>query len=120
MSDEVFQIHNETEFNDQVLSTKDSVVIGFFAPNCDSCATVNSRTQQVIEDMNGKIHMVKKKSLKVNIAELSDLSKKYGVTSTPLLAVARNGEVKKKKLSGMPEMDEIQKFIEDSIGKEDE
>ncbi|KAG5669619.1 hypothetical protein PVAND_017504 [Polypedilum vanderplanki] len=115
MSDEVFQIHNETEFNDQVLSTKDSVVIGFFAPNCDSCATVNSRTQQVIEDMNGKIHMVK-----VNIAELSDLSKKYGVTSTPLLAVARNGEVKKKKLSGMTEMDEIQKFIEDSIGKEDE
>ncbi|KAG5669620.1 hypothetical protein PVAND_017505 [Polypedilum vanderplanki] len=111
---DIFQVHDEDDFATRVLTAKDAVIVGFFAPDCETCDTIYSRTEQVIEENKEKVSMAK-----VNIDDLSELSQKYGVVAGPVLAVAQNGKILKK-LSGMPEIDEIRKFVKSGIGEGDD
>ncbi|KAG5669618.1 hypothetical protein PVAND_017503 [Polypedilum vanderplanki] len=107
MSAEIFQIHDENEFIDRVLGAKYPVLVGFFAPYCDACASVCSRTEQILEDKHEKIYLAK-----VNIADHYDLCQKCDIKAGPVLAIASNGDLQKK-LSGVHETEEIKKFIEE-------
>ncbi|KAG5669603.1 hypothetical protein PVAND_017488 [Polypedilum vanderplanki] len=107
----IFKVHDENEFDDRVLSSKDPILVGFYAPECEACDTIISRAEQIIEEKKGKMCLAE-----VNIAELSELSQKCGVVSGPVLAVAKEGSFHQR-LSGLPEKKEICLFVEEGMKK---
>ena len=70
------------EFDKEVLSNKDVVIVDFYADWCGPCK-MQSRVLDELTDYE---------IVRVNVDEHEDLAKKYGVMSIPTLIKFKNGE----------------------------
>lgn len=75
-------------FEEEVLNSKDIVLVDFWASWCGPCKMVAPIIDEVAQ-----VAPAGTKIGKVNVDEQQDLAIKYGVMSIPTLAIFKNGEV---------------------------
>lgn len=95
-------IKTETEFNEIIKEGK--VVVDFFATWCGPCRMF----APVYEEVSNQFNTVT--FLKVDIDEIENLPKKYGIMSVPTLLLFENGQVTKQ-TSGYMEKEELIEFL---------
>ncbi|MDO9574436.1 MAG: thioredoxin [Candidatus Contubernalis sp.] len=77
-------------FEEEVLQhEEETVLVDFFAPWCGPCRTLAPVLDELSEEMQGKVKIVK-----VNVDESSLTATNYKVLSVPTLIIFKNGEIK--------------------------
>lgn len=81
---------------DLVKNSEKTVLLDFFATWCGPCRMVSPIVDEIAEEradiMVGK----------VNVDDEPELAAAFGVTSIPMLAVVKNGEIVKQTVGAMP------------------
>ena len=94
-------IKNEKEF-DEVIK-KDKVVIDFYAEWCGPCKMLSPILDKVSKELNLDIY-------KVNVDEVEDVARQYGIMSIPTVMIFEKGKMTKKNVGFMDEA-ELREFV---------
>ncbi len=89
MSDKVSQITDAT-FDEVVNGSDEPVLVDFWAEWCGPCKMVAPILDEIAEEQDGKI-----KVMKLNVDENPNSSLKYRVQSIPTMLLFKDGEVAK-------------------------
>jgi thioredoxin 1 len=81
----------EANFEQEVLSASEPVVVDFWADWCMPCKALGPTIDELATDYAGKV-----KVGKVNTDESQSLSAKYGINAIPTVIVFHNGEVRER------------------------
>lgn len=98
----------DTTFADEVLTSEKPVLVDFWATWCGPCRMVAPILEELSEEYDGKIKIVK-----VDTDENRQTAAEYGIVSIPTLNVYKNGEVVKSIIGARPkraltqEIDEV-------------
>ena len=74
-----------------------SVLVDFFATWCGPCKMLTPVLEQLAEEYQGKVEIVK-----VDVDELGDIAARYGIMSIPTLFMFKDGELKEKVVGFQP------------------
>lgn len=94
-------IKNEKEF-DEVIK-KDKVVIDFYAEWCGPCKMLSPILDKVSKEMSLDTY-------KVNVDEVEDVARQYGIMSIPTVMIFEKGKMTKKNVGFMDET-ELREFV---------
>lgn len=94
-------IKNEKEF-DEVIK-KDKVIIDFYAEWCGPCKMLSPILEKVSEEL-------KLDTYKVNVDDVEDVARRYGIMSIPTVIIFSKG-VEAKKNVGFMDEDELREFV---------
>ncbi len=81
------KVLSEQEFSAEVLESKGTVLVDFFAPWCGPCKMLSPVVDQVAEEVADKGSV-----FKVNVDEAANIAAQFGVMSIPTLVVFKDGE----------------------------
>lgn len=102
------EIKSVEQFNDVVKQNK-HVLVDFWAAWCGPCRMVSPVVEQLAELYKDKLKVVK-----VNVDEVSDLARQFGIMGIPTIMLFENGNVKDKVVGAMP-IDVMKHFIDKNI-----
>ena len=94
-------IKSEKEF-DEVIK-KDKVVIDFYAEWCGPCKMLSPILDKVSKELNLDIY-------KVNVDEVEDVARQYGIMSIPTVMIFEKGKMTKKNV-GFMDNAELREFV---------
>ena len=94
-------IKSEKEF-DEVIK-KDKVVIDFYAEWCGPCKMLSPILDKVSKELNLDTY-------KVNVDEVEDVARQYGIMSIPTVMIFEKGKMTKKNVGFMDEA-ELREFV---------
>jgi thioredoxin 1 len=78
----------DSNFENEVLQSKLPVLVDFWAPWCGPCRMIGPVVEQLAEQYQGKIKVVK-----VNTDENQQIAYHYGIRSIPTLGIFKDGQV---------------------------
>jgi thioredoxin 1 len=78
----------DASFENDVLKSKEPVLIDFWAPWCGPCRAIGPVVEQLAKEYEGKVRMVK-----VNIDDNPRVPTQYDVRSIPTLLLFKDGKV---------------------------
>ena len=84
MADKTF---TDSNFKDQVLESKQPVVVDFWAPWCGPCKMVSPIIEDLAKEYDGKVVVGK-----MNVDENQVPSSEFGVMSIPTVMIFKNGK----------------------------
>lgn len=91
-------ITTDATFQKDVLESKESVLVDFWAPWCGPCRMVGPIIERISEKVAGKA-----KVYKLNVDENPDTSSKFGITGIPTILVFREGKIIQEYVGVQPE-----------------
>lgn len=94
-------IKSEKEF-DEVIK-KDRVVIDFYAEWCGPCKMLSPILDKVSKELNLDTY-------KVNVDEVEDVARQYGIMSIPTVMIFEKGKMTKKNVGFMDDA-ELREFV---------
>lgn len=94
-------IKSEKEF-DEVIK-KDKVVIDFYAEWCGPCKMLSPILDKISKELNLDIY-------KVNVDEVEDVARQYGIMSIPTVMIFEKGKMTKKNVGFMDDA-ELREFV---------
>src|SRR3954462_14519446 len=77
----------EANWEDEVLKSDKAVLVDFWAEWCGPCHAVSPILDKIAEERANELKLVK-----VNIDENQGLAARYGVMSTPMMVLFKDGE----------------------------
>ena len=87
----------DATFADEVLNSKDTIMVDFWAEWCGPCRAVSPILDQIASEHADKIKIVK-----LNVDDNPQMAAKYQITSIPAMKVFRSGEVVKTVIGAKP------------------
>ncbi len=78
----------DLNFSEEVLNSKLPVLVDFWAPWCGPCRMVGPVVEDIANELNGKLKVVK-----VNTDENKMIASQYGIRSIPTLGIFKNGKM---------------------------
>ncbi len=93
-------------FDTQVLDSKKTVLVDFFADWCGPCKMMAPVVEKLAEEYEGKAVVGK-----LNVDDSSDIAARYGVMSIPTLIVFKNGQILDK-FVGITSRQDLEKALE--------
>jgi thioredoxin 1 len=100
----------EENFAAEVLESPKVVLIDFWAPWCAPCRMVAPIVEELAEEMEEKLKVVK-----VNVDENIALAERYGIRSIPTLLLLKGGEVKQSIIGYRPKQ-EVEGIVKGVVG----
>ena len=97
-------------FDKEVKSSKEPVLIDFWAPWCMPCKTIAPTVEAVARDMKGKL-----KVCKSNVDESPELATRLSILNIPTLMLFKNGR-EATRIVGVNSKEAIEKTINSEIG----
>ena len=104
----------DASFKQDVLESEIPVLVDFWAPWCGPCRMVAPVVEEIAEQYDGKVKVVK-----VNTDENSNVASKYGIRSIPTLMIFKGGERVDMVVGAVPKTtlaNTLAKYIEDNQG----
>ena len=102
----------DATFKNEVLESDDLVLVDFWAPWCAPCRMIAPVLEEIANDYNGKVKVVK-----VNTDENQTMAVEYGIRSIPTIMMFRGGEVIDQILGAVPKStltDKINYYVQAS------
>ncbi len=87
----------DATFESEVLGASMPVVVDFWAPWCGPCRKLGPVLDEVAEELNGKIKIVK-----INTDENLKTAKEYSISGLPSLLVFKSGQAVERLVGLMP------------------
>lgn len=87
-------------FKDEVLGSKEPVLLDFWASWCGPCRMVSPTVEEIAEEVRGSA-----KVGKVNVDEESELAAQFNIMSIPTLMVVKDGKVSATAVGVKPKKD---------------
>ena len=100
---------NDSEFEKEVINSKEPVLIDFWAEWCGPCKMLTPIINQLSEEMQDTIKIVK-----MNIDENPDSPSTLGIRSIPTLMIFKNGKQVASKV-GVHSKNTLEKWINSSL-----
>ncbi|MBL4931768.1 MULTISPECIES: thioredoxin [Clostridium] len=88
---------NSNEFQNEVLNSKDIVLVDFSATWCGPCKMLAPIVEELGKEMEGKV-----KVFKLDVDKSGDIAQKYQVMAVPTVIIFKNGEVAEKMVGFQP------------------
>ena len=88
---------SDTNFDAEVLKSKEPVVVDFWAEWCGPCKMIAPALEEIAGSLNGKVKIVK-----LNVDENPATAQKYGIMSIPTLMLFKNGEMASRQVGAAP------------------
>ena len=98
-------IFNEKNFESEVLNSKKTTIVDFYADWCGPCKMMSPVIDKIAEENSENI-----KVGKVNVDENQELAMKYNVMSIPTILVFKEGKISKTFI-GVTSKQEIEESI---------
>lgn len=83
-------VFNDDNFENEVLKSKEPVLVDFFAEWCGPCKMMAPVIEEVAKETEGSV-----KVGKIDVDDSSEVAEKYGVMSVPTLILFKEGEISK-------------------------
>jgi thioredoxin 1 len=87
----------DESFAEDVLNSKDTIMVDFWAEWCGPCKAVSPILDQIAHEHADKIKIVK-----LNVDDNPQMAMRYQITSIPAMKVFRGGEVVKTVIGAKP------------------
>ena len=87
----------DATFADEVLNSKDTIMVDFWAEWCGPCRAVSPILDAIAAEHSDKLKVVK-----LNVDDNPQMAMKYQITSIPAMKVFRGGEVVKTVIGAKP------------------
>lgn len=88
---------NQADFESQVISSDQPVLIDFWATWCGPCKMIAPHVEAVAQELQGQA-----KVFKVDVDSNGDLAQRYGVMSIPTLLVFKGGQLVDRHVGAAP------------------
>ncbi|MEL7235428.1 MAG: thioredoxin, partial [Chloroflexota bacterium] len=109
--DEATKDVSAKSFKREVLKSKIPVMVDFWAPWCGPCQQVSPIVEQLGEEYQGRVRVVK-----VNVDENESLSRKYNIMSIPTVMVFHQGAVVQTTHGAQPKRN-YQRMLEQALSE---
>lgn len=104
MSEKIVQL-SATNFKEEVLDSKVSVLVDFWAAWCAPCRMVTPILDELAEEYEGKI-----KIAKLNVDDNQEIAVKHNILSIPTLILFKDGEEQKRLVGALPKKKVIEEL----------
>jgi thioredoxin 1 len=88
---------SDSNFDAEVLKSKEPVVVDFWAEWCGPCKMIAPALEEIAGSLAGKVKIVK-----LNVDENPATAQKYGIMSIPTLMLFKNGELASRQVGAAP------------------
>jgi len=93
----------------EILASDKPVMVDFWAVWCGPCRMLSPTVDDIAEQYEGKVEVVK-----CNVDDCQDIAIKYGIRSIPTLIFFKNGEIAKRTVGVVSEV-EIKSILEELL-----
>ncbi len=100
---------NDSNFNSEVVNSKEPVLVDFWAEWCGPCKMVAPVIEEISKEYEGKV-----KFAKLNVEEAANTATNFGIMSIPTLMLFKNGSVVKQ-IVGAVSKSELKSTIDSNI-----
>ena len=91
---------NDQNFQEQVISNPQPVLVDFWAPWCGPCRMIAPKLEELAKEYEGKVTIAK-----VNVDNSPMIAGQFGVRSIPTLLFVKGGKVMDQVIGNVPKSD---------------
>lgn len=101
---------SDKTFEEEVLKSKEPVLVDFFAEWCGPCKAMAPALDQVATEMAGKIKVVK-----LDVDDNPGTTSKYGIRAMPTLMIFKDGKVAGQHVGALVQKKRLEDWINGTV-----